>query len=136
MTQIGDTLDALATVVATTGLRTQGTAPGQITPPAAVLWVDSITYATSRDTAYSHDLTVACLILVASVDDKTSQDTLHAYLDPTGAQSVFAAVDANPTLSGAVDSVVVTVVPEGQAGLVEYGGIQYRGARLSLSVLL
>lgn len=135
MSQIGDTLDALAAVISSTGLRCQGTVPGQITPPAAVIWVDSITYATALHGG-AHDLTVACLVLVATVEDRTSQDALHAYLDPAGSQSVYEAVDTNPTLSGAVDSAVVTVVPEGQAGLVEYAGVQYRGARLNVSVLL
>ena len=135
MSQLGDTLTALADVIGGTGLRVQPTAPGAITPPAAVIWVDQITYATSLD-AGSHDVSVACLVLVATADDRTSQDALHAYLDFTGSQSVYEAVDLNPTQSGAVDSAVVTVVPEGQAGLVEYAGVQYRGARLNVQLLV
>lgn len=135
MSQIGDTLDALAAVISTTGLRSQGTVPGQIVTPAAVVWVDSITYSSALHGG-AHDLSVACLVLVATVEDRTSQDALHAYLDPTGAQSVYEAVNLNPTLSGVVDSAVVLAVPEGQAGLVEYAGVSYRGARLNVSVLL
>jgi hypothetical protein len=139
---IAATLDALAAKLAlvptpdgTATLNVQDTVPGQVTPPAAVLWVDSITYATSQNSA-SHDLTVAVLLLASDASSEDGQELLLAYLEPTGTSSVYAALDADPDLGQAGLIAMVTAVPEGQAGRVQYGGVEYQGARLNVGVML
>jgi hypothetical protein len=142
MATIAATLDALAAKLATVPtpdgsatLNVQDTVPGQVTPPAAVLWVDSITYATSQ-ASMSHDLTVAVLLLVSDASSEDGQELLTAYLEPTGTSSVYAALDADPDLGQAGLITLVTAVPEGQAGRVQYGGVEYQGARLNVGVML
>jgi hypothetical protein len=140
---IAATLDALAAKLAlvptpddaSVTLNVQDTVPGMVTPPAAVLWVDSITYTTSQNSA-SHDLTVAVLLLVSDASSEDGQELLLAYLEPTGTSSVYAALNASPTQGETGLVAWVAAVPEGQAGRVQYAGVEYQGARLNVGVML
>jgi len=109
--------------------------PGQVETPAAVIRMGSpaITYATST---VSHDYSFSILLLVSIAQGAPSQEVLDGYLDTSGADSVFAAIEADPDLGGVCDAAMVTSVAN--AGLVEYpsgSGIAYLGAEFLVSVL-
>ena len=55
-------------------------------------------------------------VFASHAHEDTAQDTLDAFIDRTGASSVFAAIDADPTLGGIVDYAVVT-------GATDYGSL-------------
>jgi hypothetical protein len=93
----------------------------------------AITYATS---AVSHDYSFSILLLVSVAQGSPAQEVLDGYLDTSGADSVFAAIEADPDLGGVCDAAMVTSVAN--AGLVEYpsgSGIAYLGAEFLVSVL-
>jgi methylmalonyl-CoA mutase N-terminal domain/subunit len=46
-------------------------------------------------------------VLVGRGDDRSAAQRLYAYLDPTGASSIKAAIEADPTLGGTCDEVWV-----------------------------
>lgn len=117
------------------GLRVYDTAPGQVEPPCAVIWVDQVVYATTMG-GRSHEVILAVLLLVSAAVERVAQDALDGYMSFDGASSIYAAVEADPDLGGLVDACQVIAVPEGQAGLVEYGGVQYQGARFNVGVMV
>lgn len=108
--------------------------PGQVETPAAVIRMGSpaISYGTSLASG-SHDYTFSVLLLVSVAQGAAASDVLDPYLDPSGTDSVYAAVDAAPTLGGVCSAAVVTTVQ--QAGLVTWGEAAYLGAELLVSVL-
>lgn len=127
--QIRDGLKArLATIQ---GLRPFDYAPGAVTPPAAVVYPETIAYGTSLR-EQTHDPRFIILVLVNPANDRTAQDALDAYLDPSGASSILAAVDADPTLGGAASYAAVTRLTD--YGNVTFGGTEYLGAKLSVEV--
>ena len=107
------------------------TRPGQ--PPAAVIRLGSpaITYSTSVAGA-SHDYAFTILLLVGNAST-VGQEALDGYLDTSGPDSIYAAIDADPTLGGVADSAEVTTVQN--AGLVTWAGADYLGAELLVAVL-
>lgn len=122
---------ALSTIVSLNGIYTDE--PGQVEPPAAVVRLGSpaVTYGTSL-AGGSHDYVFTVLLLVGNAST-VGQEALDGYLDVTGADSVYAAVDADPDLGGAADSAAVTTVQN--AGLVTWAGAEYLGAELLVTVL-
>ena len=132
LTQLRDGLaDALGPIASLNGIYTDE--PGQVEPPAAVIRLGSpaITYATSV-AGGSHDYSFSVLLLVGNAST-VGQETLDGYLDTSGADSVYAAVDAAPTLGGAAAVALVTTVQN--AGIVTWAGGEYLGAELLVTVL-
>ena len=107
--------------------------PGQVSPPAAVIRLGSpaITYSTSV-AGGSHDYSFTILLLVGNAST-VGQEALDGYLDTSGPDSIYAAVNADPTLGGVADSAEVTTVQN--AGLVTWAGADYLGAELLVAVL-
>ena len=107
---------ALATQLATIrGLRTAATVPDNPAPPVAVIVPVNVEYDVSfgRGT----DLyTFSVLLIVGRMSERAAQTTLDAYINPTGATSVKAAINADPTLGGACQSARVT-------NMVNYGSL-------------
>ena len=126
-----------------TALRTIATFdPGQvhatrvatITPPAAIVEPAPgvfYEYDTSSD---SHDLHLVILVLVSRADDASAWTELDPYLNPSGVQSISAAIEADPTLGGIVDDTDVAAALD--YGDYEFGGISYFGCQFAVTVML
>lgn len=130
MASISALRDAIQARLATIpGLRAHDIVPSQVNPPAAVVIPATITYdATMR--RGSDDFTFVIQLVVSKAVDRVGQDRLDAFLSPFGSSSVKAAVDGD--LDGAADFAHVASVDS--YGAVEWGGIEYFGAELTVNV--
>ena len=100
---ITDIRDGIAANVGTIdGLRTAAEIPDNISPPIAVVSLNSVLY----DTAFAaglNTLQFAVSVIVARVDERRAQERLNDYIS-TGARSIKAAIESDKTLGGnAVD---------------------------------
>lgn len=114
------------------GLTVTDYSPGQITPPHAIINVPPIgNYLTSLG-GRRPLLEPTVLVLVSAVIDQIGQLQLADYADPDGAQSIPAAVAADPTLGGLVGTCqVISFAP---LGLQDVGLIGYFGGTFTLRV--
>jgi hypothetical protein len=115
------------------GLRATANRNAQISPPAAVVMPVTgsfIRYSTTFDGEC--DLTLRAILLVAEGDSTSGQDSIDPYLATTGAQSVYAAIQADPTLGGVVSWAALTEATG--YGLINFAGIDYLGCHLIVSV--
>jgi hypothetical protein len=80
------------------------------------------------------DLTLIVNVFVQWGDDDAAWDQLLPFVDRSGASSLFGAVNADPTLGGAVDS----ALPANPTnfGPYTYGEIRYLGAEMTVEVML
>lgn len=118
-----------------TGLRAVANRNAQISPPAAVIMPVTgpfVRYSTTFQG--SADLTLRVILLVSEGDSSSGQDLLDPYLATTGTQSVYAAVQADPTLGGVVDS--ATVVEATAYGLMNWAGVDYLACHFIATVLI
>ena len=107
---------ALATQLATIrSLRTAATVPDNPAPPVAVIVPVNVEYDTSFGRG-TDTYTFSVLLIVGRMSERSAQTTLDAYINPTGATSIKAAVNADPTLGGACQSARVT-------NMVNYGSL-------------
>jgi len=107
---------ALATQLATIrGLRTAATVPDNPAPPVAVIVPVNVEYDTSFGRG-TDTYTSSVLLIVGRMSERAAQTTLDAYINPTGATSIKAAINADPTLGGACQSARVT-------NMVNYGSL-------------
>ena len=116
-----------------TGLRATPNRFLQVNPPMAVIAPQTgslIRYSQTFDQETDYNL--RAIILVSEGDSTQGQDLLDAYLSPTGAQSVYAAVQADPTLGGQVSYCVV--VEATGYGLTNWNGIDYLACSLVLNI--
>ena len=126
---------AVATYLAANipGLRATADRFLQVNLPMAVVVPQTgslIRYSTTLDGETDYNL--RAILLVSSGDSAMGQDLLDAYLSPTGSQSVYAAVQADPTLGGAVSFAVV--VEATGYGLTNFSGNDYLGCSLVLNI--
>ena len=100
MTTVSGLRTQLAARMATiSGLRTSATVPDSPNPPVAIIMPTGIEY----DTTFGRGLDTyafTILVIVGRVDERTSQNALDAYCNPTGTSSVKAAVNGDRTLAG------------------------------------
>src|SRR5262245_11177206 len=101
----------------TTGIRAVDYRPGSINPPVAIVARQTTLYDLTFDGA--DDNTFIITVYVQHGDERAAQDSLDAYLVPSGATSVAAAIHGDPTLGGVVD--FTRVVSAVDNGLVTYG---------------
>jgi hypothetical protein len=91
----------LSTRLATiSGLRTSSYVIPDPMPPVAIVIPSGITF----DSTFARGMDeyeFVVLVLVGSVDDRTSQDRMDAYCDPSGSGSIKAAIEGDKTLGGA-----------------------------------
>ena len=107
---------ALATQLATIrSLRTAATVPDNPAPPVAVIVPVNVEYDTSFGRG-TDTYTFSVLLIVGRMSERAAQTTLDAYINPTGATSIKAAINADPTLGGACQSARVT-------NMVNYGSL-------------
>lgn len=92
---------------AITGLRNSATIPDDPKPPIAVVQPNGIQF----DTAFGRGLDTyefIVTVIVGRVDDRTAQNTLDGYCNPSGALSVKTAIERDKTLAGQAQSLRVT----------------------------
>jgi hypothetical protein len=119
--------DRLATIA---GLRHGPNAPAVPNPPHAYVRRRSTTFGVSMDG--EDDTTFAVTVLVEWADQVTAQKTLDEYLASTGAKSIKAAIDADPTLGGIVDFAHATVVEDER--ILSFIGVDYLAADIVVEV--
>lgn len=113
------------------GLGCHAFAPDSIAEPAFFPAEVDIAYnRTMRDG--SHGTVITCRLLVSRADDLSGYAAVGGYLSSSGATSVRAAIEADPTLGGTVDWVVV--LTGRMPGLIEHAGTAYIGAELMVEV--
>lgn len=115
------------------GLRATPNRFTQVNPPMAIIHPQTgslIRYSTTMDGETDYNL--RALIIVSIGDTTEGQDLLDAYLSPTGAQSVYAAIQADPSLGGQVS--YCAVIEATGYGLTSFGGIDYLACSLVLNI--
>lgn len=131
MAVLSDVRAALAAAVDNVpGLRAFASVTGEVSPPAAVVMPARGTFITYSETFEQGvaDMSFEVVLLVSYADERSGQLLLDGYLSATGPSSVRAAVAVDPTLGHVVDYCVITDAAD--YGLMEWGGVQYLGARL------
>lgn len=108
--------------------------PGLINVPAAVIAPGPGTFLTYRTSAVSHDLTLDVTMFVQRGQDRSTTDMLDLFVADTGGLSIFAALDADPTLGGEVDG--AWVVDAKDWGVWTFGEVSYLGVVFTVQVLL
>lgn len=94
---------ALATVP---GLRVADHLPEQVAPPMAVIQMETVTYHRTMQGGTSEWAFLISLI-AGRMGDRAAQRQLDGWLSYDGSQSIRAALEADPTLNGIVQSLVV-----------------------------
>lgn len=135
MTALTNIRRALKTALsAIDGLEVHAFHVGSITPPAVVIMPapgDFFDYSTAFGP--THDLDIIIGLFVEAGDEESASDQVDGFADPTSATSVWAAVQADPTLGGAVDSAAVLTARD--YGQYDYAGTAYYGCQFIVSVL-
>lgn len=110
MATLTDIRNGLATRLATIpGLRVSAILPENLNPPIAVVGPESITYDLNGRNGL-HQYTMTVTVIVARADARSAQAQLDAYVAPSGSASVKAAIEADRSLGGTVDTCRVTTV--------------------------
>lgn len=110
MATLTDIRSGLATRLGTiSGLRTAATMPEQINPPIAVVSPVTVNYDLNAQNGLTQ-YTMLVTLVVARADARAAQNQLDSFVAPTGAGSVKAAIEADRTLGGTVNTCRVTQV--------------------------
>lgn len=132
MADVESIREALAAALDTIdGLRAYPIAPDSPNPPAALVWPARGTFKDTVTFDGSNDYLFTVTVLVSKVSDRVSQDQLDVYLGD-GPSSIEAAVTADQTLGGLVAYVGANEVTN--YGLLDWAGVTYLGAELSITV--
>lgn len=133
MAALTDIRSGLATRIATiSGLRTAATIPDQVNPPIAIVIPERLTY----DDAYGKGLVTYSFlvqVIVGKVSERTSQNKIDGFINPTGATSIKAAIEGDKTLNGVVFDTRVTEVTG--YSVVQVGDIAYMSCEFRVTVL-
>lgn len=110
-----DLQSALATALATiSGLRVADHLPEQVSPPMAVIQVQSVTYHRAMNGGLSEWQYIVSLVS-GRMGDRSAQLLLDGWMSYDGEQSVRAAIESDPTLGGECSTLkvadMVTVRP-------------------------
>lgn len=130
---LADTLTASVTNPDGSALRATANRFQQINPPMAVVMPVTgsfIRYSVTTDT--ETDYTLRIILLVSEGDSVSGQDLIDGYLSASGSQSVYAAIQGNSTLGGAVSFAAVTEVTG--YGLMNFSGIDYLACHIIVNI--
>ena len=131
MSDVTGMATGLATNLATIpGLRTYSTIRDDVTPPAAVVSLNSVTY----DEAFRGGLVIynfVITLIVARVTERRAQERLHDYIQ-TGSGTVKNAIESDPTLGGTAIDARVTEMSNITS--VSIGEIEYLTADFAVTV--
>jgi hypothetical protein len=78
-------------------------------------------------------MTYPVRILVGKATDRSAQERLEQYLDGSGALSVKAAIEGDPSLGGAAN--VTRVLSAQGLGVYDMGGVSYLGCDFTVEVI-
>lgn len=115
-------------------LRSAPVVPGQVSPPVAVV-------RPSRSVVIEYEQSFGpgamnvyfdVVLLAAAGSDRASQNLLDSFLATSGSTSVYAAVQADPTLGGIVSYAAVTRA-QGY-GMMEWAAVEYLSSTLIVEV--
>lgn len=127
--------DGLKTNLETiSGLTAYEYVPDWIEPPIALVApINSLNYdSTMARGADTYEIPV--IVYISRVDAQLSQDTVDGYLASTGATSVKAAIESDPTLGGAAMSVrVVSATDYGEYEVTQ--GTSFLGVTFNVEVI-
>ena len=113
--------------------RAYDTVPDNPNPPCAVVVPTGIEYhAAFRNGMTRYSFTV--LVIVGRADERTAQDRLDGYCNPSGSSSVKAALESDETLNGYAFDLSVTEMRNYQQ-LVLGDGVTYLAAEFVVSVI-
>jgi hypothetical protein len=123
-------VDRLSTIQ---GLQVYGAEPGSVTPPAAVVVTPSITYHASfaADGALKQYAFRVMVLVAQGLLDEAAHN-LDEFADPTGVMSVRAAIEADTTLGGSAESLIVTDFRPLNAE--EVASLQYWGGNFDVTI--
>lgn len=115
------------------GLRATANRPLQVNPPMAVIMPIQGSFARYSVTLDGEtDYTLRAILLVAPADSTAGEDLLDPYIAASGPQSIWAAVQADPTLGGAVSFAAVTEASG--YGLMNMNGIDYLACHFIVNI--
>ena len=133
MASLSDIRTGLANRIATiSGLRTAATIPDQVNPPIAIVIPERLTY----DDAFNRGLVTYSFlvqVIVGKVSERTSQNKIDGFINPTGTTSIKAAIEGDKTLNGVVFDTRVTEVTG--YSVVQVGDIAYMSCEFRVTVL-
>jgi len=116
MATVSQIRDGLAANLATiSGLRTSATVPDNPNPPIAIVEPTSVNYDTTFGRGLDEYL-FKITVIAGRADDRSGQNKLDGYCNPSGSLSVKTAVESDKTLGGVVQNLRVS-------GLSTYGSI-------------
>lgn len=131
---IAQVMQAVETRLATiTGLRVNDIKPDQINPPQAIVGVPPIPRYHQSMGMGKFQINLTVTVLVSASLDRIGQLALAGYANPTGAQSIRAAIEGDKTLGGVVDDCIV--VSFDPLGLEEVGIVGYYGGVFTLQTI-
>ncbi len=130
VTKVSDGLCARLQTIA--GLRANAGRPDALHVPAA--WPRLIRIDYDRDMGGRMVMTFEVMLLSRPFEQGVvmAQRETWPYLSPTGPQSLKAALEADPTLGGIAEQVVVTAARD--LGTYEFDGVDYVGAVFDVEV--
>ena len=100
--------DGLKTAIQTVpGLRAFDYQPDQVNPPFAFPTLDEIRYHQTGMASGGVVMDFTVTVIVTRASERTAQDALDNYTAFSGAQSVRAAIEADRTLGGVCDDLIV-----------------------------
>jgi hypothetical protein len=106
---ISQVKDGLKTAINTvSGLRAFDYQPDQVNPPFAWPTLDTITYHQTGMAAGGVVMNFTITLVVNRAAERVAQDQLDQYMTWDGAKSLRAAIEADRTLGGVCDDLIVT----------------------------
>jgi hypothetical protein len=106
---ISQVKDGLKTAINTvSGLRAFDYQPDQVNPPFAWPTLDTITYHQTGMAAGGVVMNFTITLVVNRAAERVAQDQLDQYMSWDGAKSLRAAIEADRTLGGVCDDLIVT----------------------------
>jgi len=106
ISQVKDGLKARIQTIS--GLRAFDYQPDQVNPPFAFPTLDAITYHQTGMGTGGVVMNFTVTLIVNRAVERTAQDQLDQYMSWDGAQSLRAAIEADRTLGGVCDDLIVT----------------------------
>jgi hypothetical protein len=106
---ISQVKDGLKTAINTvSGLRAFDYQPDQVNPPFAWPTLDTVTYHQTGMNNGGVVMNFTITLVVNRASERTAQDQLDQYMNWDGAKSLRAAIEADRTLGGVCDDLIVT----------------------------
>lgn len=129
ITEISDAIKNSLTVIP--GLRVYDYLPDQINPPLAYVGIQQVNYH-GAFRGGNPITTYTVVVIVGRVNERTSQRALDEFLAYDGDRSVRAAIEADPTLDGVIQSLIVT--DGGNLAPLTMGDVTYVSIDFSVTV--